>query len=820
MNLPLLGRANSNQSVSRFLRLWTLLFAAALVMSLAQVLTLSAGTATAQPAAGQPQTGPGTLSAGGYHTCQIVHDGNVQCWGMVFGVPNPEDGNPLAHPTAVRIDGVENARQLASGLTFTCALLADRTVTCWGEMNYLPNGERLVYESPTTITGLEGIVQIAAGPNGICAVSVSGALSCWGSFISEGRSYGTSDGWFSSEPAPMDLGSAVNVAVNASEVCALRSDRTVRCRLWTIYPDGPNQGMGQPRVKDYTPSVSDVSSLDLNGGGSQDCAVLFSGAVTCWSPRNIYGSGTTTRLNIGAKASASPSMGAHQCALLTTGEVTCVSSMPAFRGDGTTDTRFYNVEDMRLGESKVKGVSDAYAISAGVAHVCAAMPNMVTKCWGWNDYGQLGNGTTVGSNIPVDVKFSFTSAWDQYLPVLGTYDCSKPFFIGVRGSGETPQSSNKEDEYAYPVGYTDNGMGWPVDSAYKALDARHPGKMNQLGLSYPAIPATPENLASLNYNFYEYRDSVNAGVRKLDFLYTVVSRKCEGANPQIILSGYSQGANVINKFLVQTQQTAPERLNNLNAVILFGDPNRIPSTPGNSGSAGDLGPGGVVNLNPTMGEVHIDVSPFVNAHPKVLSSFCIAGDAVCNPNPLSMAGSRKLGNAIHTSYAQASDHCWISGTSIPVRQCAALVLEQRLGWSGAGDSPAANTTLSRGQEVVVSANGMKKNTAGRALLASDPVLVGEFTTDDQGSAVVSFHIPSDAHDGDHRIILETDGGDHLEVNVLVSDTQASGPQIIGISAAESNSGGGDGGENPGDNDSGSNTAGSSGSTSSGSPFGS
>ncbi len=160
--------------------------------------------------------------------------------------------------------------------------------------------------------------------------------------------------------------SAVNVAVNASEVCALRSDRTVRCRLWTIYPDGPpNQGMGQPRVKDYTPSVSDVSSLDLNGGGSQDCAVLFSGAVTCWSPpRNIYGSGTTTRLNIGAKASASPpSMGAHQCALLTTGEVTCVSSMPAFRGDGTTDTRFYNVEDMRLGESKVIGVSDAYAIS-------------------------------------------------------------------------------------------------------------------------------------------------------------------------------------------------------------------------------------------------------------------------------------------------------------------------------------------------------------------------------------------------------------------------------------------------------------------------
>ncbi len=231
-----------------------------------------------------------------------------------------------------------------------------------------------------------------------------------------------------------------------------------------------------------------------------------------------------------------------------------------------------------------------------------------------------------------------------------------------------------------------------------------------------------------------------------------------------------------------------------------------------------------MNLNPAMGEAHVDVTPFVNAHPKVLSSFCIAGgDAVCNPNPLAMAGSRKWGGVdIHTSYAQASDYCRITGKSIPVRQCAALVLEQQLGWTGgAGNSPdGKHDTLTRSrscrQRELDEEEHRRKGTH-----ASDPVLVGEFTTDDQGSAVVSFHVPSDAHDGDHRIILETDGGDHLEVNVLVSDTQASGPQIIGISAAESNSGGGGGeGNPPGDNDGGSNTAGSSGSTSSGSPFGS
>ncbi len=88
-----------------------------------------------------------------------------------------------------------------------------------------------------------------------------------------------------------------------------------------------------------------------------------------------------------------------------------------------------------------------------------------------------------------------------------------------------------------------------------------------------------------------------------------------------------------------------------------------------------------------------------------------------------------------------------SGTGYPAQSMGKVLDVLSLDCSDRGSSPAANTTLARGQEVVVSANGMKKNSAGRALLASDPVLVGEFTTDDQGSAVVSFHVPSDAHDG-------------------------------------------------------------------------
>lgn len=82
------------------------------------------------------------------------------------------------------------------------------------------------------------------------------------------------------------------------------------------------------------------------------------------------------------------------------------------------------------------------------------------------------------------------------------------------------------------------------------------------------------------------------------------------------------------------------------------------------------------------------------------------------------------------------------------------------------------------------------STPGRLFFASDPILVAEFTTDGEGSAVVAFDVPTDAHDGDHRIILETDAGDHLEAAVAVSGTQNTALQVIGMSVTSSNEGGG------------------------------
>ena len=51
----------------------------------------------------------------------------------------------------------------------------------------------------------------------------------------------------------------------------------------------------------------------------------------------------------------------------------------------------------------VVDVSGATQIAAGQNHSCAVVAGGAMKCWGYNDIGQLGNGTTNNSNVPVRV---------------------------------------------------------------------------------------------------------------------------------------------------------------------------------------------------------------------------------------------------------------------------------------------------------------------------------------------------------------------------------------------------------------------------------
>lgn len=87
----------------------------------------------------------------------------------------------------------------------------------------------------------------------------------------------------------------------------------------------------------------------------------------------------------------------HTCALSTSGTVQCWGSGGFGQlGNGSTDRSALPVA--------VKGVSTAVAVASGYSHSCAVLQSGAVQCWGGNANGQLGNGATANSAVPVTVS--------------------------------------------------------------------------------------------------------------------------------------------------------------------------------------------------------------------------------------------------------------------------------------------------------------------------------------------------------------------------------------------------------------------------------
>jgi alpha-tubulin suppressor-like RCC1 family protein len=70
--------------------------------------------------------------AGVYHTCALMGDGTVQCWGFDQD-GELGDGVLTSRSTPAPVYGVANATQISAGDYHTCALIADGSVYCWGD---------------------------------------------------------------------------------------------------------------------------------------------------------------------------------------------------------------------------------------------------------------------------------------------------------------------------------------------------------------------------------------------------------------------------------------------------------------------------------------------------------------------------------------------------------------------------------------------------------------------------------------------------------------------------------------------------------------
>jgi alpha-tubulin suppressor-like RCC1 family protein len=299
---------------------------------------------------------------------------------------------------------------ISAGGSHSCSLTNAGGMKCWGANNNgrLGDGTTTDRPTPVDVVGLSsGVVAISAGGGHNCALTNAGGMKCWGS-----NSYGQlGDVTTTNRTTPVDVvglsSGVVAISADMYHSCALTNSGGVKCWGYNLYGR-----LGDGTTTDRTTPV-DVVGLSsgvvaISAGDSHSCALTNSGGMKCWG-KNDYGQlgdGTTTIrttpvdvVGLTSGVAAISANGSHSCALTTVGGVKCWGSNTYGQlGDGTTKTFSTRVPVDVVGLS-----SGVAAISAGLSHSCALTNAGGMKCWGWNYYGQLGDGTNTLRKTPVDV---------------------------------------------------------------------------------------------------------------------------------------------------------------------------------------------------------------------------------------------------------------------------------------------------------------------------------------------------------------------------------------------------------------------------------
>ena len=366
------------------------------------------------------------VSAAEEHTCALVSDGTVQCWGNnAYGDLGNGTFSSGGTPTPGPVTGLSKPATAICGTGLSsCALLSDGTVWCWGWNYYggLGNGSftttgNLGIATPVQVQGLPSAASsIACGYFHVCAI-VSGALYCWG----YGEAGQLGNGMFLSS-SPNGVAMATPVTNMGSSVTAVTagSDQTCAIKSGTLYCWGDNTygevGTGTLGNQYATPQVVSLTNPGVvnavSAAGYHTCLLYAGGTVLCWGMNNSgelgqgfftssapYGTGTAAAV-VGSVSGIAIELGdSHSCALNGNSTISCWGNDTSGQlGNGSIVSPGI---DMAVA---VTGLPLApTAVSAGGFQTCALLKNGSVYCWGSNSSGELGNGNEAQSSAPTQV---------------------------------------------------------------------------------------------------------------------------------------------------------------------------------------------------------------------------------------------------------------------------------------------------------------------------------------------------------------------------------------------------------------------------------
>jgi len=374
-------------------------------------VTLRAGVVSSLPLTFRPDNGVAAtasfvgdvtdFSLSAFASYFVMSDGTVQSAGY--------EGYGTASASLAPLAGFTGVTQMAGGLEFACAVTTAGSVYCAGAngSGQLGNGTTTSTTAPVQVTGITSAVHVTAGQNHACALEKTGAVYCWGdnSFGELGNNTTTS----SSTPVLVGLDQPItSLTAGDAFTCAPGGQGAVLCwgqNTAGQLGNGTTTNSALPVVVGPASSPLDAT-IAVAAGGSTACALRADGTVRCWgqNTNGELGNGTTTSssapvvVNVSGVTQIAASSDAV-CALGASSVSCWGNNASGELGNGTGVSSSVPVMVAALAGAPIALRSGGTAWG-----FCAQTPALTVDCWGFNQDGQFGNGTSSSAFTPTLVQ--------------------------------------------------------------------------------------------------------------------------------------------------------------------------------------------------------------------------------------------------------------------------------------------------------------------------------------------------------------------------------------------------------------------------------